>query len=57
MIDPAAPISPEITEDSPEIDKDELANLVREKFEEARDFRRTLDNERWLPGDDAYNGI
>lgn len=57
MIDPAAPMNPENIEDSPEIDKDELAALVREKFEKARDFRRTIDYERWLPGDDAYNGI
>jgi hypothetical protein len=60
LIDPAVPTDPDSIEDSREIeplDKDELATLVREKFETARDFRRTLDSERWLPGDDAYNGI
>jgi len=36
---------------------DQLATLIRGKFEEARDYRRNVENERWLPGEDAYNGI
>ena len=36
---------------------DQLATMIRGKFEEARDFRRNIENERWLAAEDAYNGI
>jgi hypothetical protein len=39
------------------IGSDSLATLVREKFEKARNFRQNIEVERWLPGEDAFNGV
>ena len=36
---------------------DTLATLVRGKFEKARDYRQNIETERWLPGEDAFNGV
>ena len=41
----------------PEIGRDTLAQLVREKFDRAREYRQAIESDRWLPGEDAYNGI
>lgn len=35
---------------------DTLATLVREKFESARSYRQNIETDRWLPGEDAFNG-
>lgn len=43
--------------EQPDEGSDTLATLVREKFTHARNYRQTIENERWLPAEDAYNGI
>jgi len=55
IADPGTPPPP--PEDSEYNQEDQLATLIRNKFEESRDYRRNIENERWLPGEDAYNGI
>jgi hypothetical protein len=37
--------------------EDGLATLIRNKYEDARDFRMSIEMDRWLPAEDAYNGI
>ena len=36
--------------------QDGLASLIRDKYEDARDYRTTIETDRWLPAEDAYNG-
>jgi len=55
IADPGTPPPP--PEDSGYNQEDQLATLIRNKFEESRDYRRNIENERWLPGEDAYNGV
>jgi hypothetical protein len=44
------------TENSATTSSDTLATIVRQKFEQARNYRQSVETERWLPGEDAFNG-
>lgn len=43
--------------ESQTVSSDNLATLVRGKFEQAQDYRQNIESERWLPGEDAFNGV
>jgi len=50
-------VNQETIPEGPNPIEDGLASLLRSKFEEARDYRRAIETDRWLPGEDAYNGV
>ena len=47
----------EVPTEEPDQLEDGLATLIRNKYEDARDYRTAIETDRWLPAEDAYNGI